>query len=158
MSVSNPADQAQRARPVTLAEAIYTAAERDYLTRVHPIARLATVGADGTPHVMPLGMYGIDESSGAIVTTGRDLTQTKKWRDIGRSGRAAIVIDDIEPPFRPRGIEVRGRAALRDGDQPSIWVLPERIIAWGLDEVGAPRNARSLGARAQARRVLGGPM
>ena len=30
--------------------------------------------------------------------------------EMGREGRAAIVIDDVLPPWRPRGIEVRGRA------------------------------------------------
>ena len=126
------------------ATAIYTAAERAYLTEVHPMARLATVGADGTPHVMPLGMYTIDETTGAIVTTGSDLLATKKWRDIRRSGRAAIVIDDVVPPFRPRGIEIRGRADVVDGARASIRIHPERIVAWGLDEVGTQRNARSV--------------
>jgi pyridoxamine 5'-phosphate oxidase family protein len=130
------------------ATTIYTAAERAYLTEVHPMARLATVGADGTPHVMPLGMYGIDETTGAISTTGSDLPDTKKWRDIRRSGRAAIVIDDVLPPFRPRGIEIRGRAEIVDGDRPSIRIHPERIVAWGLDETGTLRNARSVATQA----------
>ena len=132
---------------MTRATAIFTAAERAYLTEVHPMARLATVGADGTPHVMPLGMYEIDEATGAIVTTGHDLTATKKWRDVRRSGRAAIVVDDVVPPFRPRGIEVRGRAEAVDAGHPTIWIFPERIVAWGLDEIGALRNARSIDLR-----------
>lgn len=128
------------ARPM----AIYTAAELAYLREVHPMARLATLGADGTPHVMPLGMYTIDEASGDVVTTGRDLVATKKWRDVVRSGRAAIVVDDVLPPFRPRGIEVRGRAQAIDEGDPRIVIHPERIVAWGLDDVGGPRNARNV--------------
>ena len=27
----------------------------------HPLARLATVGPDGRPHVMPVGIYRLDE-------------------------------------------------------------------------------------------------
>lgn len=127
--------------------AVYTDAEREYLGSVHPLARLATVGADGTPHVMPVGMYSVDEETGAIVTTGHDLTETKKWRDVLRSGRAAIVIDDVLPPFRPRGIEVRGPAvALADGGQPTIRVYPRRIVAWGLDPSIELRNARTVDA------------
>src|SRR5436190_6445602 len=95
-----------------MALSTFTDAERAYLTDIHPMARLATVGADGTPHVMPLGMYVVDLEAGAIVTSGRDLTATKKWRDVVRTGRAAIVIDDVLPPFRPRGIEIRGRASV----------------------------------------------
>ena len=33
-----------------------------------------------------------------------------EYADVAREGRAAIVIDDVLPPWRPRGIEVRGRA------------------------------------------------
>ena len=51
----------------------FTPAELAYLSDVHPLARLATVGADGTPHVMPIGMYSLDEASGAIDTRGEDL-------------------------------------------------------------------------------------
>ena len=125
----------------------FTDAERAYLTDIHPMARLATVGADGTPHVMPLGMYSIDPETDAIVTSGRDLTATKKWRDVLRSGRAAIVIDDVLPPFRPRGIEIRGRAEVLTAKEPSIRIYPERIVAWGLDDTGGPRHARSLAKR-----------
>jgi pyridoxamine 5'-phosphate oxidase family protein len=122
----------------------FTHAERAYLTDVHPMARLATVGADGTPHVMPLGMYSIDPETDAIITSGRDLTATKKWRDVLRTGRAAIVVDDVLPPFRPRGIEIRERAEAIVDAQPSIRIYPERIVAWGLDETTGPRNARSV--------------
>jgi pyridoxamine 5'-phosphate oxidase family protein len=124
--------------------AVYTAAELAYLTDVHPLARMATVGTDGTPHVMPLGMYEIDDQTNAVVTTGHDLTTTKKWRDVQRSGRAAIVVDDVLPPFRPRGIEIRGKAEAVFADQPVIIVYPERIVAWGLDDTGKLRNARSI--------------
>jgi len=122
----------------------FTVAERAYLTDVHPMARLATVGPDGTPHVMPLGMYTINPDTDAIVTSGQDLTTTKKWRDVLRSGRAAIVIDDVLPPFRPRGIEVRGRAEALPGSQPTIRIHAERIVAWGLDETAGSRNARDV--------------
>ena len=41
-----------------------------------------------------------------------ELSETKKFRDVARTGRAAIVIDDLAStdPWRPRGIEVRGVA------------------------------------------------
>ena len=43
---------------------------------------------------------------------GHELERTKKFRDVARSGRAAIVIDDIPETdaWHPRGIEIRGRA------------------------------------------------
>jgi pyridoxamine 5'-phosphate oxidase family protein len=123
---------------------VFTDAERAYLRDEHPIARLATVGADGTPHVMPIGMYRLDEASDVIDTMGHRLTSTKKWRDVIRSGRAAVVVDDVRPPFQPRGIEVRGRAEAVDGPEPVIRIHPERIVAWGLDETETMRNARDV--------------
>ncbi len=125
----------------------FTDAERAYLREIHPMARLATVGRDGTPHVMPIGMYRLDEGTDAIDTLGRDLTTTKKWRDVVRNRQAAIVIDDVVPPFRPRGIEVRGRAEAIDGPEPVIRIHPERIVAWGLDDTGWMRNARDVEPR-----------
>jgi pyridoxamine 5'-phosphate oxidase family protein len=134
-------------RPFTRAvpgSGVFTDAERAYLIDVHPMARLATVGADGTPHVMPIGMYSIDPQTDAVVTSGRDLEATKKWRDVVRSGRAAIVFDDVLPPFRPRGIEIRGRADALAEPEPAIRIYPERIVAWGLDDTVGLRNARTV--------------
>ena len=130
--------------PAPSASAAFTAAERRYLIDVHPMARLATVGADGTPHVMPLGMYSIDPETDAIVTSGQDLTTTKKWRDVVHSRRAAIVFDDVLPPFRPRGIEIRGRADALAEPEPSIRIYAERIVAWGLDDTKGLRHARNV--------------
>jgi len=118
---------------------IFSDAERAYLNDVHPMARLATVGPDGAPHVMPLGMYWIDQQTDDIVTSGKDLAHTKKWRDVQRTHRAAIVVDDVQPPFRPRGIEVRGRAEVVDDEQPRIVIHPQRVVAWGLEQVPGQR-------------------
>ncbi len=122
----------------------FTAAELAYLRDAHPMARLATIGRDGTPHVMPIGMYRLNEETDAIDTLGRDLTATKKWRDVSSTGRAALVVDDVLPPFSPRGIEIRGRAEAIDGPEPVIRIHPERIVAWGLDKTGSMRNARDI--------------
>jgi pyridoxamine 5'-phosphate oxidase family protein len=50
-----------------------------------------------------------------------------------------VVIDDLATvdPWRPRGVEVRGRAEALDGDRPLIRVHPERVVSWGLDRVAA---------------------
>ena len=78
-----------------------------------------------------------------IDVTGRDLERTKKFKDVARSGRAAIVIDDIASvnPFRPRAIEVRGRAEAIPGPHALIRIYPERIVSWGVD---AERSARTV--------------
>jgi pyridoxamine 5'-phosphate oxidase family protein len=79
---------------------------------------------------------------------GFDNERTKKYRDVQRTGRAAIVIDDVQPPWKPRGVEVRGRAKALKSPKPVIRIYPERIVGWGLDseEIGA-RNARDVEVR-----------
>ena len=110
------------------------------------LARIGTVGADGTPHVVPVGWsYNPDQDT--IEVGGFDLTETKKFRDVERHGRAPIVIDDLasRSPWRPRGIEVRGRAEAVGGPEAVIRIHAEGIVSWGLetDRIGV-RHSRSV--------------
>jgi pyridoxamine 5'-phosphate oxidase family protein len=123
---------------------VYTEAELAYLQGERRLAHVATVGKDGMPHVTPVGMWSIDPDSGVVEVTGRSFAATKKFRDVARSGRAAIVVDDVLPPWQPRGVEVRGHAEAVDGPRPSIRIRPTRIVAWGLDDTGGARNARDV--------------
>jgi pyridoxamine 5'-phosphate oxidase family protein len=125
-------------------DSVFTDAELAYLHDRRRLARIATVGADGTPHVVPVGWtHNRDEDT--IDVGGRDLTTTRKYRDVARTGRAAIVIDDLAStdPWRPRAIEVRGRAEALPGPQPVIRIHPKRIISWGLG--GHAARAASTG-------------
>ena len=74
---------------------------------------------------------------------GFELERTKKFRDIARTGRAAIVIDDLAStdPWRPRGIEIRGRGEAIALPTPLIRIHPERVVTWGL---GGGRSARTV--------------
>jgi len=74
---------------------------------------------------------------------GSDLAETKKFRDVARSGRAAIVVDDVGDGegWQPRGIEVRGRGEAIAMPTPLIRIHPERIVSWGLP---GGRSARSV--------------
>ena len=121
---------------------VFTDAELHYLTGGRQLGRLATVGADGTPHVVPVGWI-YNAARDAIEIGGIELERSKKFRDIARTGRAAIVIDDLQStdPWRPRGVEVRGRAEAIALPTPLIRIHPERIVSWGL---GPGRNARSV--------------
>jgi pyridoxamine 5'-phosphate oxidase family protein len=110
----------------------FSSAELAYLTSERRLARVATVGADGTPHVTPIGMWSVTGDH-TIEVTGHDFDKTKKFRDVARNGRAAIVIDDVLPPWQPRGVQVRGRAETIDGPRPAIRIYPDRVISWGLD-------------------------
>jgi pyridoxamine 5'-phosphate oxidase family protein len=125
-------------------ELAYLLTEFEELVTGRRLARLATVGTDGTPHVVPVG-WSYNAEHDTIDITGFDFEQTKKFRDVARSGRAAVVVDDLAStdPWRPRGVEVRGRAeAIRDG-RPLIRIHPERIVSWGIES--EERQSRSVG-------------
>jgi pyridoxamine 5'-phosphate oxidase family protein len=86
------------------------------------------------PHVAPVGWsLGPDEET--IQIGGRDFAATKKFRDVARTHKAAIVIDEVLPPWRPRAIEIRGRAEAVADPEPHIVIHPARVISWGLDTV-----------------------
>ena len=110
---------------------------------------MATVGASGTPHVVPVG-WSLNADLDAIEIGGHDFAQTKKFRDVQSHGRAAVVIDDLAStdPWRPRGIEVRGRAEAVESPRQLIRIHPERIVSWGIDPRG--RFSRAVDRRLQA--------
>jgi pyridoxamine 5'-phosphate oxidase family protein len=81
-----------------------------------------------------------------IEVGGRNFARSKKYRDVARSGRAAIVVDDLASvdPWGPRGIEVRGPAEVVD-DPPRIRIHPQRIVSWGLETDDLfQRNSRAV--------------
>ena len=124
---------------------VFRRAELDYLSGGFQLGRVATVGADGTPHVVPVGWI-YNAARDTIDVGGHELERTKKFRDVSRTGRAAIVIDDLAStdPWHPRGIEVRGRGEAIALPTPLIRIHPERIVSWGL--AGRP-SARTVGGR-----------
>lgn len=127
----------------------FTDDELAYLRGERKLARLATVGADGTPHVVPVG-WSLNAELDAIEIGGHDFAGTKKFRDVKRNGRAAIVIDDLAStdPWRPRGIEVRGGAEAVEAPDPLIRIHPRRIVSWGIDPEG--RLSRAVEPRERA--------
>jgi pyridoxamine 5'-phosphate oxidase family protein len=105
------------------------------------LGRLATVGADGAPLVTPVGFrYNPDADS--IDIGGHGMLGSKKWRDVVAEPRVAFIVDDVLPPWRPRGVEVRGQAAQVTGpgtafgpgyDEALIRIKPARIRSFGLE-------------------------
>ncbi len=111
----------------------FSQSELDYLQGERRLGRIATVGKDGTPHVVPVG-WSYNGEEDTIDVGGRNMETSKKYRDVQRAGRAAIVIDDLAStnPWRPRALEIRGRAEVLD-DPPVIRIHPDRIVSWGLE-------------------------
>src|SRR5215467_61049 len=95
---------------------VFTPAEIEYMGSQR-LGRLATVNAAGEPHVVPVG-FRYNPELDTIDIGGHGIGQSRKFRDVGRDGRVAFVIDDVLPPWKPRGIEIRGQAqALATGGQ-----------------------------------------
>jgi pyridoxamine 5'-phosphate oxidase family protein len=121
---------------------VFREAELRYLAGGRQLGRLATVGADGTPHVVPVAWI-YNAARDTIDIGGYELELTKKFRDVARAGRAAIVIDDLgdTEEWHPRGIEVRGRGEAIALPTPLIRIHPERIVSWGIEP---GRRARTV--------------
>src|SRR5438093_310805 len=89
----------------------FTDDEIAYL-RSQPIARVATVSADGQPDVFPLA-FQIDGTLFRVGCTGPAVAGTTKFRNIGAGNRkVALVVDALVSfdPFIARAIRVYGRA------------------------------------------------
>ena len=116
-------------------ESLFTEDELAYLHGERRLGRVATVGGDSTPHVVPVG-WRHNRDLDTIDVGGHQLEETKKFRDVARGGRAAIVIDDLAStnPWR-------GRAEAIREPEPLIRIHPERVISWGL---GEGRSARTI--------------
>ena len=69
---------------------------RAFLTALPPrTAKLATVRADGRPHVTPV-WYDVDADGSLVFNTG---ASTVKGRNLLRDPRASLCVDDDRPPF-----------------------------------------------------------
>src|SRR5215469_3778708 len=112
--------------------------------QVQRLGRLATVDRDGAPQNNPVG-FRYNGDLGTIDIGGRNMGATRKFRNVTGNPKVAFVVDDLASvqPWRPRCVEIRGRAeALRDvAGQSSglsaeiIRIYPERVISFGLDPV-----------------------
>jgi PPOX class probable F420-dependent enzyme len=97
---------------------------------------LATVRADGRPHVAPI-WFDVDDDGALVFNTGVD---TVKGRNLAREGRAALSVDDDQPPFS--FVLVEGAVELSD-DLSEVRRWATRI---GGRYMGAER-AEEYGAR-----------
>ena len=130
----------------------FTETEIEYLSGQR-LGRLATVDAEGRPHVVPVA-FRYNEELDAVDIGGHNFAGSKKFRDVGKTGRAAFVVDDVLPPWRTRGVEVRGSAEVRSEGgkdimenfaEEMIRIHPRRIVSWGVDSDAFSPHGRSVG-------------
>jgi pyridoxamine 5'-phosphate oxidase family protein len=81
--------------------------------RSQPVARLATVNADGQPDVVPVAFEVDDDSYIWVGGVGAQVLYTRKFRNIGAGrARVSLVVDDLISiePFVARALRVYGDA------------------------------------------------
>ena len=99
---------------------IFTPTELEFL-RSQRIARVATVGPTGWPHVVPV-MYSVTDD-GALEFD----VDGVKLRNLQAEPRTAMVVDAMGPK---RGVSVQGRAELIAPERARL--KPEHKFSWGL--------------------------
>lgn len=129
----------------------FTEFEIEYL-RGQRLARLATVGPDSQPHVVPVSFRYNRELDTIDVGGHGGFSTRKKYRDVLANPRVALVVDD-NPSVQPwivRGIEIRGEAdVLQLGgkeimpsfDDAMFRIRPKRVRSWGVN-VESPTASR----------------
>jgi PPOX class probable F420-dependent enzyme len=83
---------------------------RAFLSHGTRTAKIATVMADGQPHVMPV--WFVLDGEQIVFTTGAD---TVKGRNLRRDPRIALLVEDDTPPFA--FVHLRGRATIDDAPE-----------------------------------------
>ncbi|MDQ2792069.1 MAG: PPOX class F420-dependent oxidoreductase [Actinomycetota bacterium] len=124
--------------PGARATARFTPAELAYLLDERRLGRLATADATGAPHVVPVG-WSYNRELGTIDISGSNFAATRKYRNVQANPRAAFLVDDVLPPFRPRCVMIRGTAHAIDVERSDVTeamirIVPKTITSWGLDD------------------------
>ncbi len=134
--------------PVKKRKKAFTSGEIAYL-QSQRLARIATIGSNGQPHVVPVS-FRYNPETGTIDVSGHGGFATrKKWRDVRGNPKVAIVVDDILSfkPWKVRGVEVRGEAqqlltgggTVRPGFDPEMFrITPVHVVSWGIDSETPP--------------------
>jgi pyridoxamine 5'-phosphate oxidase family protein len=107
------------------------------------LARIATVGPDGRPHLVPL-TYMLNEAEDAVDVGGFGFGSSKKWRDAVRNQKVTFLLDE-SAGGSAYGIELRCVAEVHEtggetinprfpGFDPQFLRLrPHRIVSWGVE-------------------------
>jgi hypothetical protein len=106
-----------------------TAEERDAFLRSGRTCRVASVGADGSPHATPL--WFVWDGSSLWLTS---IVKSQRWTDLQRDNRISVLVDAGHEFLELRGVEVRGVAEVvgevpRTGEGVAELEEPERLFA-----------------------------
>jgi nitroimidazol reductase NimA-like FMN-containing flavoprotein (pyridoxamine 5'-phosphate oxidase superfamily) len=151
-----------------------TPEELEAYLRERRTVRVATVGPDGTPHVVPLWFVWLDGAMFLNSTLGNPTVE-----NLLRTSRAAGVVDDGESYDSLRGAVLTGVAERAEDDprlaeverswsekylgggelhyrrwRNRVWlrVVPERIASWDFRKIPEARARRDAARAKEARR------
>lgn len=111
-----------------------TAEAREFLLKGTRTGKLATVRADGRPHVVPI--WFVLDSDTVVFTTGRN---TVKGKNLLRDGRAALCVDEEIAPYA--FITIEGTVTMSENqDEMVVWAT--RIAARYMGEDKAEEYGR----------------
>jgi nitroimidazol reductase NimA-like FMN-containing flavoprotein (pyridoxamine 5'-phosphate oxidase superfamily) len=139
--------------------------DRDAFLATERTCRVASIGADGAPHVTPLWFAW--DGAGLWLTS---LVRSQRWTDLQRDNRVSVIIDAGHEFMELRGVELRGTAAAvgevprtgepvaaletperlyadkyaggtihHDGRHAWLCITPEKIVSWDFRKMGAGR-------------------
>jgi len=136
----------------------FTEQEIAYL-RGQRLGRLATVNAQGEPHLTAVGfIYNPELDTIDIGGRRGGFGTSKKFRDAQANDKVAFIVDDVltgedGKSWQPRTLEIRGRAEahatggeqLQQGFDPAfIRIFPARIVSFGINEASYKPDSRSI--------------
>jgi hypothetical protein len=106
-----------------------TPEERDAFLGAERTCRVATVGAEGGPHVTPL-WFAWDGASLWLTS----IVKSQRWTDLQRNNRVSVIVDAGHDYMELRGVELRGMVGVvgevpRTGEQVPELEIPERLYA-----------------------------
>lgn len=101
------------------------------------IGRLATVSADGEPHVVPVWL----EMAGGDLHV-HAMEETRKVADIRATGRFGLAVDKEEPPYK--GVSLVGRARVAGADEMDWRALVTRLCTAYLGPEAGPGFAEVI--------------
>ncbi|OLF10232.1 pyridoxamine 5'-phosphate oxidase [Actinophytocola xinjiangensis] len=111
--------------------------------RSQPLARLATVGGDGQPDVVPVAFE--FDGTGFWIGGGPTVVDTRKFQNLAAGhDEVALVVDDLVSlqPFVARGVRVYGRAG-RPVERvgmvgPGVFTRITPTVSWSWNLAGEP--------------------
>jgi hypothetical protein len=104
-------------------------AERDAFLTTERTCRVASVGADGSPHVTPL--WFVWDGAALWLTS---IVRSQRWADLERDNRVSVIVDAGTEFGELRGVEIRGVADVvgevpRTGEPRRALEVPESLFA-----------------------------